>query len=44
MLTIALMLTIPNDLSGFIIYCDAYRLDLGCVLKQHYRAVAHGSR
>ena len=31
-LTIALFLTLPEGLDGYVNYCDASRVGLGCVL------------
>uniref|UniRef100_A0A2N9G9V6 CCHC-type domain-containing protein n=1 Tax=Fagus sylvatica TaxID=28930 RepID=A0A2N9G9V6_FAGSY len=43
-LVTAPMLTIPSSNGGFVIYCDASRVGLGCVLIQHGRVVAYASR
>ena len=43
-LTIAPVLTIPSGSRGFSIYSDASLHGLGCVLMQHGRVVAYGSR
>ncbi|WMV07690.1 hypothetical protein MTR67_001075, partial [Solanum verrucosum] len=32
MLTTAPVLTLPEGTQGFVVYCDASRVDLGCVL------------
>ena len=40
----ALILTIPSSLGGFVVYNDASRQGLGCVLMQHGRVVAYASR
>ena len=29
---------------GFIVYCDAYRVGLGCVLMQHGKVISYASR
>ncbi|WMV30689.1 hypothetical protein MTR67_024074, partial [Solanum verrucosum] len=34
-LTTAPMLTLPEGTDGFVVYCDASRVGLGCVLMQH---------
>jgi hypothetical protein len=39
-LTIAPVLVLPDIHKDFIIYCDASRQCLGCVLKQEGRAIA----
>ena len=36
-LTFAWVLTLPEGTKGFIVYCDASRVVLGCVLMQHER-------
>ncbi|GMH17778.1 hypothetical protein Nepgr_019619 [Nepenthes gracilis] len=38
------VLTIPNESGGLIVYCDASKIGLGCVLMQHGRVIAYGSR
>jgi hypothetical protein len=43
-LTTAPVLTLPDLSKSFSIYCDAYRLGLGCVLIQEGRVVAYASR
>ena len=43
-LFIALVLTIPSNLGGFVIYIDASRKELGCVLMQHGKVIAYASR
>ena len=40
----ALVLTIPDGTGGFIIYNDASKKGLGCVLMQHDKVVAYASR
>ena len=40
----ALVLTILDGCGGFIIYSDASKKRLGCVLKQHDKVVAYASR
>ena len=40
----ALILTILEGNEGFIVYSDASRQGLGCVLMQKDRVVAYGSR
>ena len=36
-LTSALVLTLMRGTKGFIVYCDATRVGLGCMLMQHGR-------
>ncbi|WVZ98042.1 hypothetical protein U9M48_043525 [Paspalum notatum var. saurae] len=43
-LTTALVLTLPDLQKKFIVYCDASRDGLGCVLMQEGKVVAYGSR
>jgi len=43
-LTTTPVLTILDKLSGFVLYSDASRQGLGCVLMQHNRVVADASR
>uniref|UniRef100_A0A2N9IMJ0 RNA-directed DNA polymerase n=1 Tax=Fagus sylvatica TaxID=28930 RepID=A0A2N9IMJ0_FAGSY len=43
-LVTAPVLTIPSSNGGFVIYCDASGVGLGCVLMQHGRVVAYASR
>jgi len=43
-LTSALVLTLPEGMDGFVVYCDASRMGLWCVLIQHGRVVAYASR
>ena len=38
------MLTLPNGNEGFVVYSDASKLGLGCVLMQHGKVVAYASR
>ena len=40
----ALVLTIPSDKGGFIVYSDASHQGLGCVLMQNGKVVAYASR
>ena len=37
------ILTIPSSLGGFVVYSDASRQGLGCVLMQHGRVVVYAS-
>ena len=43
-LTLAPILVVPDRGQGCIVYCDASRAGLGCVLMQSGRVVAYGSR
>ena len=43
-LTSAPVLTLPSCYEGFVVYNDASRQGLGCVLMQHDKVVAYGSR
>jgi hypothetical protein len=43
-LTIALVLILPSGTEGFVVYSDASRKGLGCVLMQHGKVVAYASR
>jgi hypothetical protein len=43
-LTTALVLTLPDQSKRFIVYCDALRDGLGCVLMQEGRVIAYASR
>ena len=43
-LVTAPVLTIPSNLGGFVIYSDASRKRLGCVLMQHGKIIAYASR
>lgn len=38
------ILTVPSDGGGFVIYSDAFRKGLGCVLRQNDKVVAYASR
>ena len=38
------ILIVPDRVQGYIVYCDASRAGLGCVLMQSRRVVAYGSR
>ena len=44
LLTSAPVLTLPSESEGYIMYCDAFRVGLGCVLIQNKRVVAYASR
>ena len=43
-LTTAHILIVLDKGQGYIVYCDASRAGLGCVLMQSRRVVAYGSR
>ena len=43
-LTSAPVLTLPEGTEGFVVYCDASRVGLGCVLMQHGKVIAYVSR
>ncbi|KAJ9558426.1 hypothetical protein OSB04_013040 [Centaurea solstitialis] len=43
-LTSAPILTLPNGTDGFVVYCDASKLGLGCVLMQDGKVIAYASR
>ncbi|KAH0743176.1 hypothetical protein KY290_031169 [Solanum tuberosum] len=43
-LTSAPVLTLSEGNDGFVVYCDASRVCLGCVLMQHGKVIAYASR
>ncbi|XXG47399.1 hypothetical protein AAC387_Pa02g2062 [Persea americana] len=43
-LTTAPILPLPEGSGGFVIYSDAFRVGLGCVLMQNGKVIAYGSR
>ena len=43
-LTSAPILTLPSGHDGFVVYCDASRQGLGCVLMQNDKVIAYASR
>jgi len=43
-LTSTLLLTLPVGTDGFMVYCDASRVGLGCVLMQNGKVIAYASR
>ena len=43
-LTSARVLALPNGKDGFVVYSDASKKDLGCVLMQNDRVIAYASR
>ena len=44
LLTLVSVLNLPSGDKGYIVYCDASRVGLGCVLMQNERVVAYASR
>ena len=44
LLTFAPVLALPNETDGFVVYCDASRIGLGCVLMQKNKVIAYASR
>ena len=43
-MTSAPVLALPSSGGGYVVYCDASRIGLGCVLMQHGRVIAYASR
>ena len=43
-LTSAPVLTLSEGTEGFIVYCDSYRVGLGCVLMRHGKVITYASR
>ncbi|XP_070003826.1 uncharacterized protein, partial [Nicotiana sylvestris] len=43
-LTSAPVLTLPEGTEGYVVYCDASGIGLGCVLMQHGNVIAYASR
>ncbi|XP_070008174.1 uncharacterized protein [Nicotiana sylvestris] len=43
-LTSAPVLTLPEGTDGYVIYCDAFGVGLGCVMMHHGKVVAYASR
>ena len=43
-LTSAPVLTLPDGVDGFVVYCDASRVGLGCVLMQKGKVIAYAFR
>ncbi|KAF3647590.1 hypothetical protein FXO37_19866 [Capsicum annuum] len=43
-LTTAPVLTLPESVDDFVVYCDASRMELGCVLMQRGKVIAYASR
>ena len=44
LLTSAPVLALPNETDGFVVYCDASYIGLGCVLMQKNKVIAYASR
>ena len=38
------MLALPSGMKGFVVYCDASKKGLECVLMQHEKVIAYASR
>ena len=38
------ILTLPKGSDGYVIYCDASRVGLGCVLMQRDKVISYASR
>ena len=38
------MLSLPSEEGKFVLYCDASRMGLGCVLMQNEKVIAYASR
>lgn len=43
MLLQPLILTLPEGLDGFVVYCDVSRVKQGCVMMQHAKVIAYAS-
>ena len=43
-LTSAPMLTLPEGNEVFVVYCDASRVGLGCVVMQHGEVITYASK
>ena len=43
-LTTAPVLTLPEGSDGYVIYCDASRVGLGCVLMQRDKVISYAFR
>lgn len=41
MLTFAPFLALPEGAKGYVLYCDASRVGLGCILMQHDKVIAY---
>ena len=42
--TSSLILILLEGIDGFVVYCDASRIGLGCVLMQHGKVIAYASK
>ena len=43
-LTTTPVLALPNGIDGYVVYCDASQIGLGCVLMQNNRVISYVSR
>ena len=43
-LTTSPIFTLPEGTQGFVVYCDASRVGLGCVLMQKGKVIGYASR
>ena len=43
-LTSTPVLVLPEGTEGYVVYCDASKVGLGCVLMQHGNVIAYASR
>ena len=43
-LTSAPVVTLLEGRKGFVVYCDTFRVGLGCVLMQREKVIAYASR
>ena len=43
-LTSAVVLTLPEGTKGFLLYCDASHVGLGCARMQHGKVITYSSR
>ncbi|WMV29999.1 hypothetical protein MTR67_023384, partial [Solanum verrucosum] len=43
-LTSAPVFTLPNEVEGFVGYCDSFTIGLGCVLMESWKFIAYASR
>ena len=43
-LTTSPIFTLPEGTQGFVVYCDASRVGLGCALMQNGKVIAYASR
>ena len=42
-LNTTLIVALPSGINGYIVYCNASRVGLGCVLIQHEKVIAYAS-